>query len=98
MYSEAVLGSECYLWSWMYSSVFTSPGWSFRTTSQEHQQGATVCPLKVTCDSCHTTVHLVTLVPKSFLCLLSLDTTHDKMLAKSFICPVSHTHTICYSA
>lgn len=82
---------------------FTSPGWSFQATSQEHQQGVTFfsdtgCPLKVTCDSCcitaHLPAHFVTLLPKSFLDPLALDTTHDKMLVKSFICPLSHTHTI----
>lgn len=49
-------------------------------------------PLKVTCDSCRITAHPVTLLPKSFLDRLSPDTTHDKMLAKSFMCPLSHTH------
>lgn len=55
----------------------------------------TVCPLKVTCDSCCITAHLVTLLPESSLDPVSLDTTHGKMLAKSFMCPLSHTHTIC---
>lgn len=43
-------------------------------------------------DSCRITPRLVTLVPKSFLDPLSLNTTHDKMLANSLVSRESHPH------
>lgn len=42
----------------------------------------TGCPLKVTCDSCCITAHLVALLPKSFPDPLAVDTIHDKKLGK----------------